>query len=156
MGIVEIGINQRHGSVADGVVAGMIRERLEKSDCKPGLGGRALLSYLPQNGRHGRVHGLRMHPIAPGGIRRTSTATHDGPAGHSHVSTERHRGPAGRKGLAPAADLGSPQRCLPASSVDRAAMNASCGTSTRPTIFMRFLPSFCRSRSLRLREMSPP
>lgn len=39
---------------------------------------------------------------------------------------------------------------------DRAAMNASCGTSTRPTIFMRRLPSFCFSRSLRLRVMSPP
>ena len=42
------------------------------------------------------------------------------------------------------------------SPVDSAAMNASCGTSTRPTIFMRFLPSFCFSRSLRLRLMSPP
>ena len=40
--------------------------------------------------------------------------------------------------------------------VDSAAMNASCGTSTRPTIFMRFLPSFCFSSSLRLRVMSPP
>ena len=37
-----------------------------------------------------------------------------------------------------------------------AAMKASCGTSTEPTIFMRFLPSFCFSSSLRLREMSPP
>jgi hypothetical protein len=42
------------------------------------------------------------------------------------------------------------------SSVDSAAMKASCGTSTLPTIFMRFLPSFCFSSSLRLREMSPP
>ena len=33
---------------------------------------------------------------------------------------------------------------------------ASWGISTRPTCFMRFLPSFCRSRSLRLRVMSPP
>ena len=40
--------------------------------------------------------------------------------------------------------------------VDRAAMNASWGTSTRPTIFIRFLPSFCFSSSLRLRVMSPP
>lgn len=39
---------------------------------------------------------------------------------------------------------------------DSAAMNASWGTSTRPTIFMRFLPSFCFSSSLRLRLMSPP
>ncbi len=41
-------------------------------------------------------------------------------------------------------------------SPESAAMNASWGTSTRPTIFMRFLPSFCFSRSLRLRVMSPP
>ena len=38
----------------------------------------------------------------------------------------------------------------------RAAMKASCGTSTRPMDFMRFLPSFCFSSSLRLRLMSPP
>ena len=42
------------------------------------------------------------------------------------------------------------------SSRRRAATNASCGTSTRPICFMRFLPSFWRSSSLRLREMSPP
>ncbi len=36
------------------------------------------------------------------------------------------------------------------------AMNASCGMFTRPMLFIRFLPSFCFSRSLRLREMSPP
>ena len=36
------------------------------------------------------------------------------------------------------------------------ARNASCGISTWPTCFMRFLPSFCFSSSLRLRVMSPP
>ncbi len=36
------------------------------------------------------------------------------------------------------------------------ARKASCGISTLPTRFMRFLPSFCFSSSLRLREMSPP
>ena len=36
------------------------------------------------------------------------------------------------------------------------ARNASCGTSTRPTCFIRFLPSFCFSSSFRLRVMSPP
>ncbi len=41
-------------------------------------------------------------------------------------------------------------------SLESAAMKASWGTSTRPTIFIRFLPSFCFSRSLRLRVMSPP
>lgn len=41
-------------------------------------------------------------------------------------------------------------------SIDKTAKNASWGNSTVPTAFMRFLPSFCFSRSLRLREMSPP
>ena len=36
------------------------------------------------------------------------------------------------------------------------ARNASCGISTLPTRFIRFLPSFCFSSSLRFREMSPP
>jgi predicted metal-binding membrane protein len=36
------------------------------------------------------------------------------------------------------------------------AKNASWGTSTRPTCFIRFLPSFCLPRSFFLREMSPP
>ena len=34
-------------------------------------------------------------------------------------------------------------------------MNASCGMSTEPIRFMRFLPSFCFSSSLRLRATSP-
>ena len=41
-------------------------------------------------------------------------------------------------------------------SVDSAATKASWGTSTRPMVFIRFLPSFCFSSSLRLRVMSPP
>ena len=43
-----------------------------------------------------------------------------------------------------------------ACSVDSAATNASWGTSTRPMVFIRRLPSFCFSSSLRLRVMSPP
>src|SRR5439155_870212 len=38
----------------------------------------------------------------------------------------------------------------------RTERNASCGTSTRPTCFMRLFPSFWRSRSLRFRVLSPP
>ena len=36
------------------------------------------------------------------------------------------------------------------------ARNASCGISTDPTCFIRFLPAFCFSSSFFLREMSPP
>ena len=36
------------------------------------------------------------------------------------------------------------------------AMKASCGMFTRPMDFMRFFPSFCFSKSLRFRLMSPP
>ena len=38
----------------------------------------------------------------------------------------------------------------------KSARKASCGTSTRPSCFIRFLPSFCFSHSLRFRVMSPP
>ena len=38
----------------------------------------------------------------------------------------------------------------------RTARNASCGTSTAPTCFIRFLPFFWRSSSFRFRVMSPP
>ena len=60
-----------------------------------------------------------------------------GAEGHVHVE------------VADAAHLRSPSRL-------RTARKASCGTSTAPTCFMRFLPFFWRSRSLRLRVMSPP
>ena len=36
------------------------------------------------------------------------------------------------------------------------AIKASCGIFTLPMDFIRFLPSFCFSKSLRLRVMSPP
>ena len=38
----------------------------------------------------------------------------------------------------------------------RILMKASCGMETFPISFIRFLPSFCLSSSLRLRVMSPP
>ena len=44
----------------------------------------------------------------------------------------------------------------PAQSRFKTAMNASCGSSTLPTCFMRFFPSFCFSSSLRFRVISPP
>ena len=42
------------------------------------------------------------------------------------------------------------------SSTSKIARKASCGISTLPTCFIRFLPAFCFSSSLRLRVMSPP
>jgi hypothetical protein len=53
---------------------------------------------------------------------------------------------------APPLNTGQVQSSL-SSRTDR---NASCEISTFPTCFIRFLPSFCFSRSFRLREMSPP
>ena len=38
----------------------------------------------------------------------------------------------------------------------KAAMNADWGISTLPNWRMRFLPAFCLSKSLRLRDTSPP
>ena len=41
-------------------------------------------------------------------------------------------------------------------STRRTARKASCGISTLPTCFMRFLPAFCFSSSFFLRDISPP
>ena len=46
--------------------------------------------------------------------------------------------------------------CRQPSPVRSTARKASCGISTLPTRFIRCLPSFCFSSSLRLRVMSPP
>lgn len=54
------------------------------------------------------------------------------------------------------AQLGQFHRLVGHSSSFSMAMKASWGISTLPNIFMRFLPSFCFSSSLRLRVTSPP
>ncbi len=89
--------------------------------------------------------------ILPGNLRNhgDNVAVHKGVlAGHyrevtvrAHPATEGHVDI--RRGHSPSPIL-------------NASMKASCGTSTEPTIFIRFLPSFWRSSSLRLRVMSPP
>ena len=42
------------------------------------------------------------------------------------------------------------------SSIESTDKNASCGTSTLPTIFILFLPSFCFSNSFLFLDTSPP
>src|SRR5690606_29639124 len=100
-----------------------------------------------RGGRGGAV--ARAHARAPG------------PAGRRRrLTAAARRAPDGRPTTAP--DGREEARYLRAFSLsadaseDSAAMKASCGTSTRPMVFMRFLPSFCFSSSLRLRVMSPP
>ena len=71
------------------------------------------------------------------------------------LGTQVYRVP-GRPSGTPATTPGRLRRRRRQSSSRRAEMKASWGTSTRPMFFMRFLPSFCFSSSLRLRVMSPP
>src|SRR5207248_17357 len=47
--------------------------------------------------------------------------------------------------------LWPPNHCALSTSI-----NASCGILMRPMLFIRFFPSFCFSRSLRFRVISPP
>ena len=56
----------------------------------------------------------------------------------------------------PAGSIIIPCYLPPSSPTLRAARKASWGSSTLPMRFMRFLPSFCFSSSLRLRVISPP
>jgi hypothetical protein len=83
----------------------------------------------------------RGHSAMPGGV---------------HFAERRKIAVGGRDEPRSCATPWDPGSYVSEASVERAAMKASWGTSTRPTIFIRFLPSFCFSRSLRLRVMSPP
>jgi hypothetical protein len=94
-----------------------------------------------------------------------STDCYLGPTGCAHVpfpsvgrSHRRQRAPA-RACLPVGGPLARPSRfdvVRGQSSRRNAEMKASWGTSTRPMDFIFFFPSFCFSRSLRLRLMSPP
>ena len=54
--------------------------------------------------------------------------------------------------------FGKIKQCFTSSylSTFNTAKNASCGISTLPTCFMRFLPSFCFASNFFLRDTSPP
>ncbi len=120
--------------------------------------GRALLARLPL--RHGLGQGtpaLRQkqqffgHPIAT----RNQYRQHQHRGKVAHQPTHVPRGQIRHQGGKQHRRDGS-HGLLHQSSTCKIAKNASCGTSTVPICFMRFLPAFCFSSSLRLRVMSPP
>ena len=117
--------------------------------------------YPPRVGSpHGakpQVDGVRQRVPAVGGKsrgtrRKTAGTPWQDPCGSLHRGAGRASGVAG----GPATRHFLPGALASPESEESAAMKASCGTSTRPTIFIRFLPSFCFSSSLRFRLMSPP
>jgi hypothetical protein len=95
-------------------------------------------TVLARSGRKVEGHG----PISPATVRGVVFAF--------FVCRSRNR-PAGPD-VTPWAVGSSP----PQLSTFSAAIKASCGMSTLPNCRIFFLPSFCFSRSLRLRVMSPP
>ena len=78
-----------------------------------------------------------------------------GPAIHGFCRGAKTQMPGTSPGMT-AADVTVKAYLAPQLSTFSAAMNASCGMSTLPNCRIFFLPSFCFSRSLRLRVMSPP
>ncbi len=86
------------------------------------------------------------------------------PAVHRRAERAATRDCCGRSCIAPVIarrmmrkrDRTETSRVFQSASIFSAAMKASCGMSTLPNWRIFFLPSFCLSRSLRLRVMSPP
>ena len=127
------------------------------------LRGRGRVGYRPGRGTRrprtvrrdrprGRSPSRRGQPPGPTGPVDAPVAHRSGQSLGAHRSGQSPRGPpvvsppgAHRSGQSP---RGPPVR--------RAETKASCGTSTDPTFFIFFLPSFCFSSSLRLRDTSPP
>src|SRR6185312_1815830 len=88
---------------------------------------------------------LSHHACAPMAVGRTSEVR----------LLNRLAGEAGRGAEVPQKP-GSSRDSLQLSSIFKAAMKASWGISTLPNWRIFFMPSFCLSKSLRLRLMSPP
>ena len=84
-----------------------------------------------------------------GGLPGASAAPGRRAGAFSHGAAERER----RAGAARPRNWARASHCSPTL---RIARKASCGISTLPTAFIRFLPAFCFSRSFFLRVMSPP
>ena len=106
----------------------------------PGVGGSGWSSPCAMGVAAGGVRGAVVVQPASAALHRIRARSERGRLGASELITGR-----GAEGQ-------SPQL----SPIFSAWMNASCGISTLPNCRMRFLPSFCFSRSLRLRETSPP
>ena len=98
----------------------------------------------PRSGRHHLAGGHGTKPLPPGYTRGQRIPR--GPRQQKRpLYPRRHHPPGGH---------GRPRR--PHRSILRSARKASWGMTTLPTAFMRRLPAFCFSRSLRFLEMSPP
>ena len=117
-----------------------------------GRPGRRTRRRRAQPGRRSGAPRDRRRPRPrPLGQRRVAEAAHLVASGPRQVEAVPHRRVADAR-------VDEDDHFLPSPSPESSstARNASWGTSMRPTCFMRFLPSFCLSRSLRLRVMSPP
>ena len=119
----------------------------------------AVEQALPVRRRpRGRRDGRRSAAGAPGAAHRhrVKLAVVAALGAERHVDVEVARGGGGVPPPPPRAGRRAHPLSLPSESSSSTARKASWGTSTMPICFMRFLPSFCFSRSLRLRLMSPP
>ena len=128
---------------------------------------RFLSSLVGSYGR-AQVHGGRSRAAGQGGSARqraASACAHD----RLQALSQLRRWPASSAivhgvvehlteapGIGSVSPISSPSVKAAQLSTFSAAMNASCGMSTLPNCRIFFLPSFCFSRSLRLRVMSPP
>ncbi len=129
--------------------------RSRETPREPGDDGRARRAAPPLRRRHRRT---RVRARRAGRAARAAGGVVD--AQRRPRRAERRRaGEGGPRAIrhGPGAELSVSTAGYPSPSPSLStAMNASCGTETRPTDFMRFLPLACFCRSFFFREMSPP